>query len=221
MRTYAQVDTVDYLTVIACYVWYLAPCSFFAAFVSDTTIYSRGMPRAWTCRTHRTYKSLIAITTNIAANAHQCTCARTIGMSDQAIKIVSKHLTGSDTSVPLLTMQIICLVDSYMIWVGAASDSQGEQVEGSAELAPLQGRLARDWACAMPPVYEGSTATASALFRSADSDAAFSMSQRLAKRFKKQIFLSVDIPSEVCSAGQGPAVLLEIEKGVVEELKSV
>jgi hypothetical protein len=49
-------------------------------------------------------------------------------------------------------MQIICLVDSYMIWVGTTCDIQDGQVEGCAELAPLQGRLGRDWACAMPSV---------------------------------------------------------------------
>lgn len=70
-------------------------------------------------------------------------------MSDRAIKIVAKQLTGSDSSLPPLTMQVICLVDSYMIWVGTTSDGRGE---GGAELAPLQGHLARDWACAMPPV---------------------------------------------------------------------
>ena len=73
-------------------------------------------------------------------------------MGDQAIEIISKRLTGSDSSLPPLAMQIIRLVDSYMIWVGAASDGQGEKAEGGAELAPLQGHLARDWACAMPPV---------------------------------------------------------------------
>jgi len=73
-------------------------------------------------------------------------------MSDKAIKIISKPLTGSDSSLPPLAMQIICLVDSYMIWVGTTSDGPGEQVEGGAELAPLQGHLARDWACAMPLV---------------------------------------------------------------------
>lgn len=94
----------------------------------------------------------IAIITNIATNAHRLTLALTIGMSDKGIKIVSKQLTGSDSSLPSLAMQIICLVDSYMIWVGTTSDVQGERVEGGGELAPLQGRLARDWACAMPPV---------------------------------------------------------------------
>ena len=43
----------------------------------------------------------------------------------------------------------------------------------------------------------------------------------LAKRFKKQIFLSVDVPPEVYSAGRGPAVLLEAEKGVVEQLRGL
>lgn len=52
-------------------------------------------------------------------------------------------------------MQIICLVDSYMIWVGTTSEGRGEEAEGGAELAPLQGHLARDWACAMPPVRFG------------------------------------------------------------------
>jgi len=42
-----------------------------------------------------------------------------------------------------------------------------------------------------------------------------------AKRFKKQIFMSVDVPPETYSSGQGPAVLLEVEKGVVEQLKGM
>jgi len=42
-----------------------------------------------------------------------------------------------------------------------------------------------------------------------------------AKRFKKQIFLSVDVPPEVYSSGRGPAVLLEVEKGVVEQLRGL
>jgi hypothetical protein len=90
--------------------------------------------------------------TNIATNAHRLTLALTIGMSDKAIKIVSKQLTRSTTGLPLLAMQIIRLVDSYMIWVGTIADVEGKQVEGGVELASLQGHLARDWACAMPPV---------------------------------------------------------------------
>ena len=43
----------------------------------------------------------------------------------------------------------------------------------------------------------------------------------LAKRFKKQIFLSVDVPPELYSSGRGPAVLFEVEKGVVEQLRGL
>lgn len=42
-----------------------------------------------------------------------------------------------------------------------------------------------------------------------------------AKRFKKQIFLSVDVPPEVYSSGQGPAVLLGVERGIVEQLRGM
>lgn len=42
-----------------------------------------------------------------------------------------------------------------------------------------------------------------------------------AKRFKKQVFLSVDVPPEVYSSGRGLSVLLDIEKSVVEQLKGL
>jgi proteasome assembly chaperone 4 len=37
----------------------------------------------------------------------------------------------------------------------------------------------------------------------------------------KQIFLSVDVPVNVLSMGQGPKLLLEVEKGIVETLKEM
>jgi proteasome assembly chaperone 4 len=36
-----------------------------------------------------------------------------------------------------------------------------------------------------------------------------------AKRFKKQIFMSIDIPASFLSLGQGPKLLHEAEKGIV------
>ena len=42
-----------------------------------------------------------------------------------------------------------------------------------------------------------------------------------AKRFKKQIFLSVDVPPEMYSSGRGLSVFLEVEKGVVEQLRGL
>lgn len=41
----------------------------------------------------------------------------------------------------------------------------------------------------------------------------------VAKRFKKQIFLSVDIPPGFLSMGDGPLLVLAAEKAVVEGLK--
>jgi hypothetical protein len=37
----------------------------------------------------------------------------------------------------------------------------------------------------------------------------------IAKRFKKQVFMSLDIPSSFLSLGQGPKLLHEAEKGIV------
>jgi proteasome assembly chaperone 4 len=42
----------------------------------------------------------------------------------------------------------------------------------------------------------------------------------IAQRFKKQIFLSVDIPSSVISLGQGPQLLLRVEKAALDTLKA-
>lgn len=68
---------------------------------------------------------------------------------------------------------------------------------------------------------KGGAGAATALFRTSGSDVALSMAQRLAKRFKKQIFLSVDIPASFLTLGQGARVLLEAEKGVVAALKEL
>jgi proteasome assembly chaperone 4 len=42
-----------------------------------------------------------------------------------------------------------------------------------------------------------------------------------ARRFKKQIFLSVDIPAAVVGFGQGQELLLDAERGLVEALKEL
>ena len=42
-----------------------------------------------------------------------------------------------------------------------------------------------------------------------------------ARRFKKQIFLSIDIPPTFLSMGHGPKLAFEAEKRVVETLKEL
>jgi hypothetical protein len=64
-----------------------------------------------------------------------------------AISIETKYLPSTDASLPALALQVTRLVDSYMLWIGT-TDAAPED----ASKAPLQGNLARDWACAMPAI---------------------------------------------------------------------
>ncbi|KAI0930481.1 hypothetical protein AcW1_009150 [Taiwanofungus camphoratus] len=139
--------------------------------------------------------------------------------SDEArIRVKTRHVPPFDSSLPALAVQVTQLVDSYMLWVGTTDESAGD-----VEKAPLQGYLSKDWACAMPARDLNSSIppAATSLFRSSSSDAALSISQRLARRFKKQIFLSIDLPPAFQSMGQGPNLIFAVEKAVVETLKEM
>ncbi|TFK73906.1 hypothetical protein BDN72DRAFT_760850 [Pluteus cervinus] len=129
------------------------------------------------------------------------------------ITVHTKHVSPSDPSLPPLAIQVIELVGSYMVWIGEADGAAKEVWKAS-----LQGNLCKDWACAMPSRDTHSPALATSFFRSASSDVAFSMAQRMAKRFDKQIFLSVDV---AVSLDGGAKVLLEAEKGAVEMISSL
>ncbi|KAJ3869789.1 hypothetical protein EV359DRAFT_29299 [Lentinula novae-zelandiae] len=124
------------------------------------------------------------------------------------------HYIASDNpSIPAFALQITQIVDSYMLWA-----SPTELFEGDVERAPLSGSLCRDWACAMPPK-AGTTATgaSTSIYRTSNSDISISMAQRLARRFGKQIFLSIDIQSY---AGK-LEVLLALEKGILQAVKTL
>ncbi|KAI0823755.1 hypothetical protein BC628DRAFT_1383201 [Trametes gibbosa] len=132
------------------------------------------------------------------------------------IQVDTQYFPSAEHALPALAVQTTRLVDSYMLWVGT-TDVEPDQVG----TAPLQGSLAKDWACAMP-VREtpGTPAAATSLYRSSSSEAALSMAQRLARRFKKQIFLSIDMPPSLGSLGQEGKILLAIERALVDSLKS-
>ena len=56
-------------------------------------------------------------------------------------------------AAPCIILQITVLVNSYMIWVGSAdSDLSLADREVIEQQVALNGRLASDWACAMPPL---------------------------------------------------------------------
>ncbi|TFK25162.1 hypothetical protein FA15DRAFT_590993 [Coprinopsis marcescibilis] len=134
----------------------------------------------------------------------------------QDITVSTIFLPSKKSSLPPLALQVTSLKDSYMLWIGVC-DGEAE----SKDQAVRQGNLCKDWAVAMPPKDSGMVANATSLFRTATSDNAFSMAQRLAKRFKKQIFLSVDLPAAVVGFGQGQQLFLEAERGIVETLKEL
>ncbi|KAG2119880.1 uncharacterized protein F5147DRAFT_665705 [Suillus discolor] len=133
------------------------------------------------------------------------------------ISVTSKYVAPSDPSLPALALQITSLVGSYMIWVGVTN-----QPPESVQNAALSGMLCKDWACAMPalPGHTG-FGPATSLFRSSSSDVSFSMAQRLARRFHRQIFLSVDVPATLLSTQRGSNLLFDAEKGIVAALSSL
>jgi proteasome assembly chaperone 4 len=63
-----------------------------------------------------------------------------------AISVKTRYFPSSRTSSPALALQVTCLADSYMLWVGAT-----EEPEENAGRAILRGHLGKDWAVAMPP----------------------------------------------------------------------
>jgi len=105
-----------------------------------------------------------------------------------------------------------------MLWAGTTDSNSDADADVAAQIEQ-QGRVARDWACAMPPIRESMPPASTSLFRSISSDVALPMSQRLARRFKKQILLSVDLPPPLSVSNQG-SILLEIEKRLIEVLRA-
>ncbi|KAL7281723.1 hypothetical protein ACG7TL_005041 [Trametes sanguinea] len=160
------------------------------------------------------------------------------------IHVDTRYFPPAGLGLPALAVQTTRLVDTYMLWVGT-TDVEPELVAN----APLQGCLAKDWACAMPArEMSGTPPAATPLYRTSSSEASLSMAQRLgawllsfvtatlldwdarahigdcitgaARRFKKQIFLSIDMPPSLGSMGQEGKLLLAIERAVVDTLKS-
>jgi hypothetical protein len=67
-------------------------------------------------------------------------------VSMTGISVETKYFPSSGASSPALALQVTCLVDSYMLWIGVT-----EELEENASNATLQGHLGKDWAVSMPP----------------------------------------------------------------------
>lgn len=160
------------------------------------------------------YTAALLLTTSIMSAV--LTAPATTGVSHVHVEI--KYIPAPDLSLPALAVQVTRLVDSYMLWAGT-TDVSADDVQN----VTLQGHLAKDWACAMPArdLYPSIPLAATSLFRSSSSDVALSMAQRLARRFKKQIFLSIDMPQGFDSMGQGSRLVFAVEKALVETLREM
>ncbi|KAI0031745.1 hypothetical protein K488DRAFT_51444 [Vararia minispora EC-137] len=131
------------------------------------------------------------------------------------IRVETGYQPPSTDGIPALALQAICLVNSYMLWIGITE-------EDGPDAAIAAGKLTADWACAIPPIgVSFNDTSATSLLRSSSSDLSLSVSQRLARRFKKQIFLSIDIPASLASSSQGARAILEAEKFLVKTLKEL
>lgn len=128
------------------------------------------------------------------------------------ISVETKYFPSSGASSPALALQVTCLADSYMLWIGVT-----EELEENATRAILQGHLGKDWAVSMPP-WKTLPATGSQLLRSSSSDVALSIAKRLARRFGKQVFLSVDIP---VSMGDDSGMVVRVESALVDTLREM
>ncbi|EKM54417.1 uncharacterized protein PHACADRAFT_97648 [Phanerochaete carnosa HHB-10118-sp] len=123
-----------------------------------------------------------------------------------SVSVHARFVPPADPSLPPLALQVTQLVGSYMIWVGST-----EETAENVQLAPLRGALTRDWTCAMPPTSASAgPGAATTLYRSSSSDVSFSMAQRL-----------VDVPPSFMVLGDGPRLILAVERAVVDALKSL
>lgn len=110
------------------------------------------------------------------------------------VTIYTKYVAPSKPGGRGLAVQVIELVDSYMIWVGGAEGGP-EEVGRAME----QGRLCRDWACGV-----GGTGTRVA---GGGDGSAVGMACRLGRRLGKVVYVSLDV-----SGGE----VVDAERGVVE-----
>ncbi|KAJ6594103.1 hypothetical protein B0H19DRAFT_1093812 [Mycena capillaripes] len=111
--------------------------------------------------------------------------------SESSISVHREYFPGNDPSQTGIVVETTVLKGgAYMFWAGMCASE--EEKDGAVE----RGRLARDWACAMPPSGTTGVSTGTALFRTA-SDAALSMACRLATRLNSQVFVGLDVESRL------------------------
>ncbi|KAF8331110.1 uncharacterized protein EI90DRAFT_3058588 [Cantharellus anzutake] len=137
--------------------------------------------------------------------------------------IVTKIFVFEKTPAsPCILLQVTELVESYIIWVGISDTPvTSSEPQDILEQRISQGCLATDWGCGVPPLKDGTFSISTPLFRSSSNDNSLSMSLRLARRFKKQIFLSIDATFSLGNPVNHSHILLQIERNLISALKSL
>ncbi|EJU04053.1 hypothetical protein DACRYDRAFT_76351 [Dacryopinax primogenitus] len=136
-------------------------------------------------------------------------------------------------TAPTFGLYVTSLTDTYLLWLGVLPPSataisvpdplREEEGSSGADMMGLgtDAKLGRDWAMGMPG--RGAIpAVGTQLLKGVGEDVALPLAQRLARRFKKQVFLSVDV-GELGTGGQGGRVMLDVERqlvGVLSELEN-
>lgn len=123
--------------------------------------------------------------------------------------------------IPGIIVQITRGVDTYIIWAGTTTQAISGGDEAQKSLAVQSGRLGVDWACSMPSPKPSMPVAGTTLLRTSQDPVALPLSQRLAQRFKKQMFVSIDISASQKIGGKGPMVALAVEKAVIVSLKAL
>jgi len=124
----------------------------------------------------------------------------------------------TDTSAPPSAQPTSALVHSSEnnLLAGLRLDDTNRDADPRVLAAVKRGRVAKDWACAMPFAKRSTAVVGTSLFRSNDSYVSLSMAQQLAQRWKKQIFLSLDMPPKF---EQGSRLIVEMEKRLVQSIR--
>ncbi|CAH7670280.1 hypothetical protein BY996DRAFT_4581818 [Phakopsora pachyrhizi] len=109
--------------------------------------------------------------------------------------------------MPDLVFHLTRLTGSMMIWVGTVST---EENQSSTSVC-----LTKDWSCAVPPFSSFSAISTQLSSNSPANTFSHSLSQKLAQRFKIQIFLSIDISPELLELEHSMRIQLEKELFII------
>jgi len=124
------------------------------------------------------------------------------------MKIFTQTLHPPSSTLPQLYFQLIQLDATLLVWVSSANARENTH-------------LADAWACAIPSPNPAIPTAATSLYRSSHSDAAPTLAARLARRFKCQTFVSLDLGSSMTAFINPNELSQHLEKSLIAWLKEV